>query len=52
VCSTAVVVPFGEGARGEPARFGARPEMRGRDPTAWLGISDSNFDVQREYSSL
>jgi Asp-tRNA(Asn)/Glu-tRNA(Gln) amidotransferase A subunit family amidase len=21
-------------------------------PTAWLGISDSNFDVQREYSSL
>jgi hypothetical protein len=28
------------------------PEIRPKRLTAWLGISDSNFDVQREDSSL
>jgi hypothetical protein len=28
------------------------PEIPWQRPTAWLGISDSNFDVQRENSSL
>jgi hypothetical protein len=28
------------------------PKNASRRPTAWLGISDTNFDVQRENSSL
>jgi hypothetical protein len=34
------------------SRTVAHREIPPRRPTPWLGISDSNFDVQREYSSL
>jgi hypothetical protein len=33
----------------DPSHTGKIPPLR---PTPWLGISDSNFDVQRENSSL
>jgi hypothetical protein len=33
-------------------RFYTHPKNASRRPTAWLAISDSNFDVQRENSSL
>jgi hypothetical protein len=28
------------------------PDLHSVRPTAWLAISDSNFDVQKEFSSL
>ena len=33
-------------------KFRLDPVEMARRPTAWLAISDSNFDVQRENSSL
>jgi hypothetical protein len=35
-----------------PTREAAPPEKEPQRWTAWLAISDSNFDVQRENSSL
>jgi hypothetical protein len=51
VARPAELVPFGdESSHGAEVRAGSEitPERR----TPWLGISDSNFDVKSENSSL
>jgi hypothetical protein len=47
------VIPSAAASRDGGLKFYTkRRQIPPQRPTPWLGISDSNFDVQGEYSSL